>query len=148
MTLCHVYAVIHDARKEAYIGRTFRSVEARWSEHQRSAQEGEDKLLYEAMRIEPTHFDVIECECSDSASEAEWMTRFEVEGYRLLNETGGNRYVAKTRDKDKERQTRALLAGAKPIGDGTPFLQTKPYDEVIADWKAFFELSIACSRKH
>lgn len=87
-----IYAIVHRTRKEAYLGRTSQALEARWNQHLRDAANPfYEKRLSEALRHEPLDFDIIECEHSDTASEADWMQRFADDGYELLNTAGGNK---------------------------------------------------------
>lgn len=109
-----IYAVIHQTRKEAYIGRTHQALADRWAQHLRCAAAGVDKRLYEAIRFEPLAFDIMLCEESPTASEAKWTAIFEDEGYALLNQIGGNAKAPKPRDVQQERQTATLLSGATP----------------------------------
>ena len=109
-----IYAVLHNTRKQAYIGKTSSTVQQRWAQHLASAAAGEDKLLFEELRHAPNEWDIIECETSSTASEQHWITVFRAEGYSLLNVAAGNRKPAKKRDGKAEALNRQGLAGALP----------------------------------
>lgn len=114
-----VYAIVHKTDKRAYIGRTYRGLNERWAEHLRAAADGRThKTLSEALRHEPDGWDILECEYSETASEAEWLERFRADGYELLNDTGANRAKPKQRDTSKEREWRELNANAERALDG------------------------------
>lgn len=107
-----IYAIIHSTKPMAYIGRTSRSLNERWAEHLSSAAVGTDKLLYEEMRHAPHEWEIVECELSETASEAEWMQKFTDDGFTLLNQTGGNRVQPKRRTVAKLAQQKAITAQA------------------------------------
>jgi hypothetical protein len=93
-----IYAIVHKTKRLAYVGMTVRPIKARYQQHLRDAAAGRShKSLAEALRHEPDGFDLIECESSETASEARWMKVFVDDGYTLLNDTGGNAKAAKKR---------------------------------------------------
>lgn len=106
-----IYAVCHATRRQAYVGRTYETLQERWQKHLLAAARGEEKALFEELRHAPNEWDIIECEFSPTASEAEWCQRFLDDGYTLLNEVGGNRKAPKRRDVKQEAETKKLLAG-------------------------------------
>jgi len=110
-TLDRIYAIVHQSRKQAYVGRTFMTLEARWQRHLLAAARGEEKLLFEELRHAPQEWDILECEHSETASEAEWIAKFEADGYSMLNEVGGNRKAPKRRDTAHEAEVKAVLEG-------------------------------------
>jgi len=44
------------------------------------------KTLYERMRHEPDQWVIVECEYSETASEAAWLEAFRDDGYAILND--------------------------------------------------------------
>lgn len=108
-----VYAIVHLHRKEVYVGRTYRTLVERWAEHlNAAANSSSSKTLSEALRHEPHAWEILECEYSETASEAEWIEKFRADGYFILNDTGGNRAKPKARDTAKEREWRAMNMSA------------------------------------
>jgi len=104
-----IYAVVNEERKEAYVGRTCRPLAERWYEHRRDANDPRKrKRLYEAMRHDPTGFEILECECSETASEAQWLAVFKGDGYLILNDAAPNHAASKPRDKERERTWREI----------------------------------------
>lgn len=104
-----IYAIVNLNANEVYVGRTYRTLVERWLEHLKAAADSNSsKTLYERLRHAPDAFEILECEYSETASEAEWVEKFKREGYTILNDTGANRTKPKARDTSKEREWRAL----------------------------------------
>ena len=113
MNIETVYAVLHQTRKSAYIGKTCLTIGERFAQHLRSAAAGEDKPLFEELRHAPQEWDIIECETSDTASEQHWIAQFKNDDYTLLNVAAGNTKPAKARDTAKEKAAQEALRGAR-----------------------------------
>jgi hypothetical protein len=128
-----IYAVVHATRKQAYIGRTYETLQDRWQKHLLAAARGEDKLLFEELRHAPNEWDILECEFSETASEDEWCQRFLDDGYTLLNETGGNRKPPKRRDTEKEAELKKVLAGNAQLPSE---LEKSTFREIMKRYRA------------
>lgn len=61
------------------------------------------KTLYERMMHEPNQWVIVECEYSETATEAAWLEAFRNDGYTILNDTGCNARKPKRSRGDAER---------------------------------------------
>lgn len=119
-----IYAIQNAQTKTAYIGRTYRALMDRWSEHLEAAAKGADKTLYEYMRMDPDGFQIVELEYSETATEAEWLDAYTQDGWTILNDTGANSKQPKKRDVQKERTWRLVNENARVGSYGMPNGQT------------------------
>lgn len=138
-----IYVIVHKTKKTAYVGRTSRTTEQRFAQHLADAANPfYEKRLSEALRHDRDGFEVIECERSETASEAEWMQRFIDDGYELLNERAGDRGVQKRRDTEREREVRQALEGRlikSPDYDAW-LRETMDAHNASIDWKTLLQL--------
>jgi hypothetical protein len=112
-----IYAIQNTQTRTAYVGRTHRSTSDRWIEHLNAAASSTShKLLSEALRHDPTGFEIIELETSETCTEALWLDAYIQDGWTMLNEAGANKAQPKRRDKEKERVWREVNQAARTTG--------------------------------
>lgn len=116
----YIYKITNSINGKVYIGRTTRSLEQRWSEHLRSAQNGNTQHLYCAMRkygVEKFYIEPLE-ECTSieelSDAEARWVIYYDsyYNGYNMTYAGESNPMDCdKSRDKhDQKMRTPAVRA--------------------------------------
>lgn len=130
----HVYAVVHKTKPIAYIGRTYRTLEERFAEHLADADKGlSHKSLAEALRFERDAFEIIECEHSETASEAAWMQRFHDDGYELLNDRPGDKAPPRLNDGPAPAwKEQPIYVPTSPTGVGLTQLTRTEYEALMA----------------
>lgn len=109
-----IYAIVHLDRREAYIGRTDRTLKERFKEHLKIAASGDIRMLYAELRHAPQLWEILECEVGPYASEARWVQLFKDEGYNVLNLNRGTRSAPKVRIKDRHSAFEKPLRIASP----------------------------------
>jgi len=131
-----IYAICNTTRKEAYVGRTSRTIEQRWQQHLADARNPfYEKRLSEALRHDPEAWTIDLCEEGDSfteASEAEWMQRFVADGWTLLNTAAGAKRAPKRRDTDKPWKGRPIYVPRTPNGVALLAITQEEDDEMRA----------------